>query len=138
MHEGSLRPTDLLRRIEQTIRAGIRRSLRLVTRRRAGRLRAGRVSCSLGSVIDLSGGGLRLLGPRRLTGEMDVELWDQNRRVVVPGCVVWSKRLRNHSYEIGLEFGTIPPDVARKLSALATSHRDQAAPGAALTLTADR
>ena len=121
-------PSSKVRKLGRNIRAGVTRLGSLIEhdfieRRRAGRIKPAPLSCNLGAVTDLSGGGMRIISRRPLTGEVTVELWDTDRRVEVQGQVIWTKHLDADEYEIGVEFSSVAPEVVRALTALALSHR---------------
>ncbi len=89
-------------------------------RRKSGRLRNGEtLACNLGSVIDLSAGGTRVLRNRKLTGKLDATLWDADRLLHLRAEVIWCKRLGFRKYEVGLEFRHLTLDDVRALSDLA-------------------
>ena len=90
-------------------------------RRKSGRLREGEtLACDLGSVVDLSAGGMRILGKRKLTGKLDVAFWDGERGLKLRAEVIWCKRLGFRKYVVGLEFRYLTTDDVRKLTELAT------------------
>ncbi len=94
-------------------------------RRKSGRLNQETVACNLGSVINLSGGGLRLLSRRRLNGILNVELWDTHRGLRLRGKVAWCRRIGFRKHEVGVKFLNITPDIASDLSAIAIENPKQ-------------
>jgi hypothetical protein len=100
------------------VRAGAARLRPLVERRKAGRIKGGKVNCNWGRVIDISGGGMRVRAPRRLRGRLAVEIWTHHRRVTVPAAVVWCKRAGFRKYDVGLQFEDVTEDIKRELTAI--------------------
>ena len=93
-------------------------------RRKSGRLREGEtLACDLGSVVDLSAGGMRILAKRKLTGKLDVTLWDTELGLNRRAEVIWCKRLGFRKYEVGLEFRHLTMDDVAELTELATRNR---------------
>ena len=93
-------------------------------RRKSGRLREGEtLACDLGSVVDLSAGGMRILGNRKLTGKLDVTLWDTELGLKRRAEVIWCKRLGFRKYEVGLEFRHLTLQDVAELTELATRNR---------------
>ena len=80
------------------------------------------LSCNLGSVIDLSAGGTRILVNRELSGNLDVTLWDTDRQLTLRAEVIWCKRLGFRKFEVGLKFRRLTPDSAGELTELASSN----------------
>ncbi|MCZ6812375.1 MAG: PilZ domain-containing protein [Planctomycetota bacterium] len=90
-------------------------------RRKYGRLREGEtLGCNLGSVVDLSDGGTRILGKRKRKGKLEVMLWDTQRGLSLPAEVIWCKRLGFRKYEVGLEFRHLTMDDVGALTGFAT------------------
>ncbi len=100
----------VIRKMSQGIRAGAARLRPLTDRRRFGRFKGTRLGCNIGTVIDLSGGGLRIRCATRLSSRMDVKLWTAKRQITVPAKVAWVRRIGFRKYEIGLEFGDLSPE----------------------------
>ena len=94
-------------------------------RRGSGRLNQETVACNLGSVINLSAGGLKLLSHRRLNGILSLELWDTRRGLKLRGKVVWCKRIGFRKHEVGVQFLDITPDIAGDLVAMAIDNPTQ-------------
>ncbi len=105
----------------RTIRAGATRMRPLFERRKTGsrrRLRR-KLGCNLGSVVDISGGGMRLRSSRRLTGQVELELWISGRSQTVTGLVVWTRRVAFRKFDVGLRFVELPPAAASGIASLA-------------------
>ena len=109
----------VIRRMSQSVRAGAARFRPLSDRRQSGRCKGSRLGCSIGKVIDLSGGGLRVRCPTRLSSQMDVKLWTAKRQITVPAKVAWVRRIGFRKYEIGLEFRDLSPETQKDLSTFA-------------------
>src|SRR5262245_53896654 len=88
-------------------------------RRRHGRLKAGEtLSSNIGTVRDLSAGGMKVMSRRKYRGKLDVALWDIHRGLRVSAVVVWHRRIGFRRHEMGLQFLDVTPEVARELTAL--------------------
>lgn len=98
-------------------------------RRQFGRIRHGEVRCNLGSVLDLSRGGVRLLTSRRLRGKVRVVLHDETRAALkLQAQVVWRKRIGLGQFAVGLQFTEVNAEQARWLTQ--SVHFDASAPAA--------
>ena len=109
----------VIRRMSQGIRSTAACLRPLSDRRKFGRFKGTRLGCSIGRVIDLSGGGLRIRRTTRLSSQMDVKLWTPKRQIIVPAKVAWVRRIGFRKYEIGLEFRDLTPDTRKDLSTFA-------------------
>jgi hypothetical protein len=105
--------------IARSVRAGAARLRPLGERRKTGRIKGGKLRCNLGSVIDISAGGMRVRSSRRLQGHVKVELWTHLRRAKVRAEVVWCGRLRFRRYEVGLQFLDMSDEAKQDLTAMA-------------------
>ena len=119
MWRGWVSRSDTVRVLAQSIRAGLAKA---AEKRRFGRVRlAGRVECSLGRIVDLSRGGLRVVSKQRFEGEGTVTIKANGRELLIPTRVVWCRKAGFRRYELGLEFTRVTEEVARMLEALAAS-----------------
>ncbi len=109
----------VIRKMSQGIRSTAARLRPLSDRRRFGRFKGTRLGCSIGRVIDLSGGGLRIRRSTRLSSQMDVKLWTAKRQITVLAKVAWVRRLGFRKYEVGLEVRDLTPDTRKDLSTFA-------------------
>ncbi len=109
-----------VRMMARGIRAGASRLKPLSERRTFGRVKATRLRCNLGVVLDLSGGGLRIRSNRRLQGKKYVELSSHARHVKVLAEVRWIKRLGFRKYEIGMQFRDVTEETAKELTGFAS------------------
>ena len=83
--------------------------------------------CTLGPVLDLSVGGLRLLSVRPHQGLVRVEIWGHDTDVTVEAKVVWARRLGFRRHELGLTFVDVDEDVQKIIMRIAATHtRDRA------------
>jgi c-di-GMP-binding flagellar brake protein YcgR len=105
--------------VARSVRAGVARLHPESERRMTGRIMGGKLGCNRGSVIDISGGGMRLRSSRRLQGCLDLELWSPRRRVSLRAAVVWCQRIGFRKYEAGLQFVEVSDDVRQELTAIA-------------------
>ena len=119
MRKGRIGRSNPAHTMMRVLHAGATRLRPLADRRRAGRIKGTGLRCNRGRVIDLSSGGMRLRSPRRLRGELEVELWTRIRRLDVRAKVVWTTRVGFRKYNIGLQFRDVTPDAARELTAFA-------------------
>jgi signal transduction histidine kinase len=92
-------------------------------RRAHGRLPQELLQCSLGPVLDLSMGGMRIQCSKALRGRLEVELHDIEGPVKIQAQVMWTRRLRFRKYEVGLLFPHVAPDVAKELTRVSLNHR---------------
>ena len=107
--------------LARKVRAGASRLRPLSDRRRFGRIKGGRLGCNLGSVLDLSSGGMRIQARRSLRkGEVSVELWSRTQRATIRAKIVWCRRVAFRRYEVGLEFQEVSEETSRALTSFAT------------------
>ncbi|MHC4430025.1 MAG: histidine kinase dimerization/phospho-acceptor domain-containing protein [Planctomycetota bacterium] len=92
-------------------------------RRAHGRLPQELLQSSLGPVLDLSLGGMRVRSARPLKGELDVVLMDLEEPVTLRAVTMWTRRLGFRKHEIGLSFLKMPPEVAKQLTRISLNHR---------------
>ncbi|MGP1273459.1 MAG: PilZ domain-containing protein [Phycisphaerales bacterium] len=91
--------------------------------RRHGRVRIELMSCSLGTVLDLSRSGMRVLARRRrelvanMKHQIVLEAFDQ--RVELPCRIAWIEKRGLFKSEIGIEFGELTDDQAAVLCSIA-------------------
>ena len=116
MHRGSTNQSNTVLAIARSVGKAI------TERRKSGRLNQKTVACNIGSVINLSAGGLRLLSHRRLKGILKVELWDTDHGLRLRGKVIWCRRIGFRKYDVGVEFLNITPDIAGDLTEIATDN----------------
>jgi len=93
--------------------------------RRTGRVRIeASLQCSVGRVLDLSNGGVRVLARRApSTRLLPIRLWDDSAGLVTEARVIWHIRRGFFRHELGLE---LPPldDAGRAfLTRIAARHR---------------
>jgi len=91
--------------------------------RRHGRIQAQVVACSLGEVLDISGGGMRVTSATKpevqVGDELTVTLQSFDGPLAVMVRVVWSKRRGFKRHQLGLQFVNVGDDLRKRLSALA-------------------
>ncbi len=92
-------------------------------RRAHGRLPQELLQCSLGPVLDLSMGGMRIHCSRAPKGEVDVELLDLEHPVSIRAEVMWARKIGFRKYEVGLNFPHVGPEVAKQLTRVSLNHR---------------
>ncbi len=121
MRWGWVSHTDTAQLVARSVRASVAKARRFQERRKSGRVRSERsLTCNLGTVLDLSRRGLRVLSRRRLKGERVVKLSTYDHRLNVLAKVVWCERVGFRQHIAGLEFTTVTPELARDLMAFAT------------------
>ncbi len=125
MQRGRTNQSDTILAMARRIGTGMYRRRSRTERRKSGRLKGETVACNLGSVINLSAGGLRLLSRRRLNGILSVELWDTHRGLRLRGKVIWCRRIGFRKHEVGVGLLNITPDIAGKLAAIAIDNPRQ-------------
>jgi diguanylate cyclase (GGDEF)-like protein len=92
------------------------RPARGVENRRYGRLKGPGLSCNLGTVIDLSAGGVRVLSKRRLRGRTVVYFdTGDGQKLGVKTRIAWSRRIGFRSHLMGLQFEDLPLSAAKRL-----------------------
>ena len=89
----------------------------------SGRLDQDTLACQYGPVSNLSAGGMRLISRRVPSGEFVIHLYSIGEVFEVKGRVAWSKRLWLFKHEMGIEFIDVEPELAKKLTRLATTCR---------------
>jgi hypothetical protein len=87
-----------------------------------GRLLQQDLQSNLGTVLDVSAGGLRILSDRPLIGEVTVELPVDEPRVQIAARVIWTKEGAHEAWEVGLQFIGMTPEVSRELAGMATEY----------------
>ncbi|MCH7797045.1 MAG: PilZ domain-containing protein [Planctomycetes bacterium] len=92
-------------------------------RRAHGRLQQELLQSSLGPVLNLSMGGMRVRSNKPAKGTIDVELLDLESPVTVRAEVMWTRRIGFRKYEVGLNFPHVPPDIAKQLTRVSLNHR---------------
>lgn len=96
-------------------------------RRLPGRMPQESLQSSIGPVLDLSMGGIRVLSTRPYHGDLRICLWGMDVEVSLEGRVVWSRRLGFRRHELGLVFADVDDDVARILTRIGTLHASRRA-----------
>ena len=101
------------------IRESASRLRPFIERRRGGRRRrARRIFSDLGTVVNVSPGGVRLRTIRRLEGTHQLDLWARGVRVTLQARVVWARKSGFRRYENGLRFIDLSVDDRRRIDAL--------------------
>jgi hypothetical protein len=101
------------------IRNSANRLRPFIERRTGGRRkRARRIFSDLGTVVNLSPGGVRLRTIRRLHGTQKFDLWTRGVRVSVQARVVWTRKTGFRRHENGLRFIDLTVDDRRRIDAL--------------------
>ncbi len=109
----------VIRKMSQAARTGAKRLRPLTNRRRFGRFKGSRLGCSVGKVMDLSGGGMRIRRATRLSSQLEVQLWTAKRQLTVQAKVAWARRIGFRKYEIGLAFRDLTPETQQDLTSFA-------------------
>ncbi len=92
-------------------------------RRIPGRIPQEQLVSSLGPVLDLSVGGMRVLSTRPVLGMKVVGLRGSDFSVKLSTKVAWSRRLAFRRHEIGLTFFDVDEELATVLSRISSDHR---------------
>ncbi len=92
-------------------------------RRVPGRVPQDMLECSLGPILDLSTGGMRLLSTRNLHGKVVARLTVDQLDLKIPCQVAWTKKIGFRRHEIGLTFIDLEDGVSSLLARIATDHR---------------
>jgi hypothetical protein len=92
-------------------------------RRAAGRVLQQGVACNLGIVIDMSAGGMRVLCTRGHHGQMLIRLQSDCDVMSLLVETAWSHRAGFRRHMVGLRFLDVDAETARRLAAIALSHR---------------
>ncbi|MFG0251253.1 MAG: PilZ domain-containing protein [Phycisphaerales bacterium JB038] len=96
------------------------------SRRRFGRMRIEHLPCSLGTVLDLSAGGLRVLTNKlsaKKLGEMvPVELNGTHRSGTFQAEVTWSERVGFRRHVVGLRFLDLTDEQRATIAAIARAY----------------
>ncbi len=92
-------------------------------RRAHGRLPQELLQSSVGPVLDLSMGGMRVHCRKPPKGSIAVELLDVEGPVTVRAEVMWVRKLGFRKYEVGLGFPHVPSEVAKQLTRVSLNHR---------------
>ena len=94
-------------------------------KRQTNRFSTDLLTCSLGAIVDLSGGGIRVRGegkPGVSTGQVvPVTLQSPQSRLTLRGRVTWVKvrGLRARTFEIGIAFTDLRPELVEAIKSLA-------------------
>ena len=108
------------RTLSDRIRQSASRLRPFIDRRRTGRRkRADEIFSNLGTVVNLSPGGVRIRSSRRLHGTQTFELWAGNVRVKVRAEIVWTRKTGFRRHEIGMRFLDLTTDDVGTLTQLA-------------------
>ncbi len=122
MRKGWVNQQDATRLIDRRIMATFAQDEGDSDRRRRGRVKStGSVTSNLGSVLDISSGGLRVLSKTKVEGEGRVELISPTERVIVPARVAWCHKVAFRKYVMGLEFIDLTPELTRTLTEIGTA-----------------
>jgi hypothetical protein len=92
-------------------------------RRVPGRMPQELLLSSLGPVLDLSAGGMRVLAVKPRSGQLDVRLVEATVSLTVRAKVAWAKRLGFRRYEVGLTFLEVDQNTAQLLTRISAAHR---------------
>ena len=95
-------------------------------RRVPGRLPQEMLMSSLGPVLDLSAGGMRVLSRKPRSRDIDVKLVGADVSLTVRAQVAWSQRLGFRRHEVGLTFLEVDEATALLLARISNVHRARA------------
>ena len=91
--------------------------------RKFGRIVQNRLTCNLGTVIDISGGGMSVQCGRAPQGEVDIEFTGHVLPHPLRGNIVWCRRAGLFKHDVGLQFIDASPEMVRCLCAMASANR---------------
>lgn len=98
-----------------------------VNRRRAGRLNCAELKCTLGTVVDVSMRGFRVMSkkdPEFLRGQIfEIELESMGQAMLLPAKLVWVKKV-GRRFECGLETIALGAEKRSALKAIAQMGTD--------------
>lgn len=92
------------------------------SKRNAGRVRCQDIACSLGEILDLSVGGMRVKTSSRVSrvgSGITVTISALEGEVLVPCTIQWIRKRGWLSREVGVKFGSLSPEVSKALCDLA-------------------
>lgn len=92
-------------------------------RRSSNRLKLESVSSNLGEVVDLSLGGARVVSPKMLEGQVEIQVSDPETTVTLPAEVMWTNRIGRRKFEVGLRFVHVTADAAERLKRISIQNR---------------
>ncbi len=96
-------------------------------RRIPGRVPQEMLVSTLGPVLDLSTGGMRVLATRPVDGKLDVELKGGHVGLTLEAKVSWARRLGFRRFELGLAFVNVDDELAKILTRISNDHRSSQA-----------
>ena len=113
---------DAVRLINEGIKATYAKDEEGADRRRHRRVKGtGAVTSTLGTILDISAGGMRVVGKKEAEGQGRVELVSATDRVVVRARVVWCHKVGFRKYVMGLEFIDLNEEQVHKMREMATT-----------------
>lgn len=92
-------------------------------RRTRGRVLQQGVISNVGVVIDISGGGMRVLHTKPLEGQHEVEITTESETLKLVAQVVWCKKIGFRRQMAGLRFVNIDEATVRSIARIAAAHR---------------
>lgn len=92
-------------------------------RRRFGRLPQETLKCNLGTVLDFSAGGMRVLCRKLPPTRTEVQIGGYELPGRLIGLLVWSKRVGLFKYEVGIQFDKLTPEMSSMLLHIAAANR---------------
>lgn len=91
-------------------------------RRSSGRIQTEGVWTNLGVVLDLSRGGMRVMGKRKLQESTRVHFYSSEGEMELEARVRWCKRRGLRRFESGIQFDTVTPDQSQFLLKMVRAH----------------
>jgi hypothetical protein len=86
---------------------------------------------SIGAVLDLSAGGMRVLSTRSREGEAEIEILAGEHAMSIRGRVAWSRRVGFRKHLVGIAFIDVDAEIARRLARISSCY------GAKASITGD-
>jgi len=102
---------------------GRQRNKRGKDSRQHGRLHQELLECNLGSVLDASAGGMRVLSSERPPRRVEITFEGYSLPGVLEAEVAWQRELPDHKWELGLKFIGVTPEINDALTAIGRDNR---------------
>ena len=91
-------------------------------RRRNGRRRQEGLNSTIGPVLDLSPGGMRVLCTRKLHGRKYVKIQSREGTISVQVEVCWSRRIGFRRHYVGMMFENVTEQLQHQIQIISSAH----------------
>ena len=85
-------------------------------RRRYGRIEMSMLDCAMGRIMNLSAGGMVVLGPNATHYRIEVDIGDDREAVIVLAERIWSRRNGFRRHLVGYKFVDPPPNLLQRVN----------------------